>query len=133
MVLCRSCDKPILTKNISCSKCYNNYCESCLDKKTKELIKLLNDCRDVIVDKYDELGYYLDIRTKNFPNMKKDEINEINHLIVYNKSIIHEMKQIMFQYFMILNPRIQLNAINYEFDDVFDYYICFNCKTYPMY
>lgn len=129
MVLCKYCDKPILTKNIFCTKCFGYNCENCLDKKTKELIKLLNDCRDVIIDKNIDLAYYLDIRTNKFPNMKKDEITETNHLIVYNKSIIHEMKQIMFQYFIIFNPRIQLNMINYEFEDIFDYYICLNCKS----
>ena len=65
--------------------------------------------------------------------MKKEEIEETNHLIVYNKGIIHELKQIMFRYFVILNPRIQLTTIDYEFENAYQYYLCYNCKTRPIY
>jgi hypothetical protein len=129
MVLCKYCDKRITTWHISCTKCYIIHCENCLDKKTKELIKLLNDCRDTIVDKNSDLQFYLDIRNNGFENMKKEEIDETNHLIVYNKGVIHELKQIMFRYLMILNPRIQLTTIDYEFENAYQYYLCYNCKT----
>jgi hypothetical protein len=128
MVLCKCCNKHIFACPIECSICFILYCENCLDKKTKELIKLLTDCRDVIADKNNDLQYYIDIRKKGFINMKKDEIDDIQHSIVYNKGIIHEIKQIMFRYFMILNPRINLSIINYEFENIYKYYVCFDCK-----
>lgn len=128
MSLCKGCNNKNYNIPIKCTKCLKIQCENCLDKESTDIMEHLNDCRDIVVDKASELRIYQDIQNNGFKNMNQDDIEEVLNLIDYNKDIIGDMKHIMFQYVQILKPQMHYKKFNYEFNNIFDYYVCFDCR-----